>query len=73
MSKRCRSVEARCRSGGLLGFRFPQSMSKLSKQGVEVHVEVLSKRGNFDNRRETVGKPSVDQDGARVWRTRGRM
>jgi hypothetical protein len=35
-SKRCRSVEATCRSGGLPGFFFAQTVSELSKQASEV-------------------------------------
>jgi hypothetical protein len=53
MSKRCRSIEATCRSGSLPGFYFAQSMSNCRSEAtnrVEARVEAMSKRPNFDAR-----------------------
>jgi hypothetical protein len=63
MSKRCRSVEARCRSGGLPGFCFAQGCRSEAAKAVEVDVEGLSKHTNFDKRREPTGKPTSAKSG----------
>ena len=48
MSKRCRSVEARCRSGGLPRFASRKDVEARRPKAVEVYVEGLSKHTNFD-------------------------
>jgi hypothetical protein len=56
MSKRCRSVEARCRSGGLPGFASRKACRNRRSEAperVEVDVEGMSKPRNFVTRART--------------------
>jgi hypothetical protein len=54
MSKQCRSVEARCRSGGLPGSYLAlgdvEAVEETTLERVEGGVEALSKQANFDTR-----------------------